>query len=250
MSSSQDHGKRQRASSKRVSELSPDMLAKLGAIPAQPAIRKSSLTEQAYQKIKVRILTAQYEPGRFLQENAICEELEMGRTPVHQALQRLMQEDLLEVIPRKGVLIRLDSLDEILLALEVRGVLEPYCASKAATRLSKAQLKEMDAIQAETIAAVRRQSKPDLLLLDRRFHSLIASGAGNPMIADFLRPVHERLTRLWFQPRWAPSDFSQTEGEHDAIIAAIKRQDADGAMTAMREHITSLHGRLISAGGS
>lgn len=250
MNASHDNGKRQRASSRKGLHPSPDVLAKLGAIPAQPAIRKTSLTEQAYQKIKARILTAHYEPGRFLQENAICEELEMGRTPVHQALQRLMQEDLLQVIPRKGILIRLESLDEILLALEVRRILKPYCASKAATRLSQVQLAELDEIQAETIAAVERQSKADLLLLDRRFHSFIASAAGNPMIADFLRPVHERLTRLWFQPRWAPSDFSQTGGEHEAIISAIKSRDAEGAMTAMRDHITSLHERLLSSGGS
>lgn len=209
--------------------------------------RKNSLTERAYQEIKSRILTAQYEPGQFLQENAICADIGIGRTPVHQALQRLMQEDLLEVIPRKGILIRLDSLNEIMMALEIRSVLEPHCAAKAAARLTAVELAELRQILDETIKATKSGSKDALMVRDRRFHSIVTGAAGNPLIADFLQPVHERLNRLWFQPQWSPQDFALTEGEHEAIYDALLARDPERASAAMREHIRSLHDRLLSS---
>eukprot|EP01042_Synura_sphagnicola_P021729 gene21729-27647_t len=96
--------------------------------------RKESLplSEQAYIAIKDRIITLFFAPGQYLNEASICEQLGMGRTPVHQALQRLQAEGLVDVVPRKGVIIQPDSMGQVVEILDARLVVEPEIAARAA----------------------------------------------------------------------------------------------------------------------
>ena len=82
--------------------------------PAKP----SSLAAQAYEEIKEKILTLYFLPGQYLNEGALSRLLDVGRTPVHQALQRLELEGLVEIMPRKGVIVLPDSITEIIKILE------------------------------------------------------------------------------------------------------------------------------------
>src|SRR5690349_24624777 len=77
-----------------------------------------SLTSKAYDAIKSRIVTTVYAPGAHLNETAISIELGIGRTPVREALHRLAQNGLVDIIPRKGVIVRPFSLDEIAHVIE------------------------------------------------------------------------------------------------------------------------------------
>jgi DNA-binding GntR family transcriptional regulator len=73
---------------------------------AHAADTSPSLREQAYLEIKRRINRLEYRPGAYLNEALISRQLKIGRTPVHQALDRLMLEGLVQVIPRKGVVVQ------------------------------------------------------------------------------------------------------------------------------------------------
>lgn len=216
-------------------------------VKARAAAAGVTLSQEAYQRIKTQILSAHYEPGQFLQESLICKEIGIGRTPVHQALHQLMQEGLLEVIPRKGILIKSDSLTEILAALEVRLLLEPHCAAMAAQRMSHVDHAKLKLLLDKTLELAGKGSKAALMELDREFHTILTSSAGNPIIADFLAPIHERMTRIWFQPHWLPHDFDMTGHEHEAVYKALIRRDADGASNSMRVHIQSLRDRLLKS---
>src|ERR1700689_5160448 len=86
--------------------------------PLAPADAPVSLREQAYLEIKRRINRLDYRPGAYLNEAQISRALKIGRTPVHQALDRLMLEGLVQVIPRKGIVVQTVSLDQVLEILE------------------------------------------------------------------------------------------------------------------------------------
>src|SRR5260221_14777990 len=83
-----------------------------------------SLTDQAYEAMKEKVITLYFLPGQYLNEGAICKLLDLGRTPVPQALQRLQLEGLTAVVPRKGVIIQPDSISQILEFLDARLVVE------------------------------------------------------------------------------------------------------------------------------
>ena len=81
-------------------------------------IKHGSLAAKAYEDIKEKIITLYFLPGQYLNEAAISGLLQVGRTPVHQALQRLELEGLVEIMPRKGVIVLPDSISEIIKILE------------------------------------------------------------------------------------------------------------------------------------
>ena len=80
----------------------------------------ASLRDAAYDAIKHRIITCAFRPGEYINELQLSSILKIGRTPVHQALDRLMIEGMVEVIPRKGVIVKPVSLNEVLQIIEVR----------------------------------------------------------------------------------------------------------------------------------
>jgi DNA-binding GntR family transcriptional regulator len=205
-----------------------------------------TLAETAYVLLKEKLISAQYVPGQFLQESQVVEDLGLGRTPVHQALHRLQQERLIEIIPRKGILVQADSLSEIHLALETRLLVEPFCAGLTAERRTPEQLHELETICRTFDDGQADLGKKALMELDRTFHARIAQFSGNHLLAEFQSGVHDRMSRIWFLPTWHFHDFSLTSHEHGAILDAIKMRDAEAATAAMRTHIESLRHRIIS----
>ena len=209
-----------------------------------------TLQAVAYDLIKGRLVSAQYVPGQFLQESTICEDLKLGRTPVHQALHQLQQEGLLEIIPRKGIFIKVESLSEIFTALEVRALIEPYCASQCAERATLADITELKEILNEFEKLREKSDSVQLMELDRRFHTTIARVAGNKLIVEVLRPIHERMSRLWFMPHWQFSDYDMTSTEHHKLLKAFEKHDANAAADAMKGHIESLRKRILATGSA
>ncbi len=206
---------------------------------------KLSLSDLAYQQIKQRILQLEFRPGQFLNESNICEMLNIGRTPVHQAVHRLMLEGLLEIVPRKGLLIRPDSMNEVLNLLEARCALEPNIAALAAERATPAHIRQLQELLREALAINDGNDRNRHMEIDREFHHLIADAASNPVLADVIRPLHERSGRLWHLQLKIPDDIQQTEIEHQAILDAIVRGDKETAARAMQAHLTSLRRRRV-----
>lgn len=206
-----------------------------------------TLSEVAYGILKEKLISAQYVPGQFLQEAQIVADLDLGRTPVHHALHRLQQEGLIEIIPRKGVLVRSDSLSEIHLALETRQLIEPFCAGLCAERRTAEQLDDLETLCRTFDEGRSTLEKKPLMELDRLFHQRIAQYSGNHLVADFQSAIHDRMSRIWFLPTWHFHDFSVTGSEHGAILDAIRARNAADASAAMRVHIDSLRARIISA---
>jgi DNA-binding GntR family transcriptional regulator len=129
-----------------------------------------SLAEKAYLQLKELILTLQLRPGMFLNELTLSEMLGIGRMPVHQAVQRLKGEGLVEVIPRKGLVIRPDSLKDMLSLLEARLAMEPNITALAAERASKEQISALKKIVMDSKRIVNRIDRKSLMSLDSAFH--------------------------------------------------------------------------------
>ena len=206
-----------------------------------------SLREQAYWEIKRRINRLDYRPGAYLNEAQVSRELKIGRAPVHQALGRLMLEGLVQVIPRKGVLVQTVSLDQVLQILEARLVNEPYCAGLAAERATSQDIARMQALLASACPLIRARDRERLMNLDRAFHRLITDAARNSVVADILTMVHERSLRFWFIAFADNLQLRRIDDEHRAVLAAIKRRDRAEAEAAMRAHIESSRSHIIRA---
>src|ERR1700757_1191412 len=101
----------------------------------------SSLLETAYEKIKQQITACEFRPGDYLNEAELSERLGIGRTPVHQAIDRLMMEGLVQVMPRKGIIVTPVSLEDVLQTIDVRLLNECHCARLAAERAGEVDIR-------------------------------------------------------------------------------------------------------------
>lgn len=212
--------------------------ATLQSVRTQAASRSAkSLLDQAYNEIKLRIITCAYRPGQVLSEAAISNELRIGRTPVHQAIHRLMMDGLIAIIPRKGVMVTPVGVDEIMEIIDVRLVIECYCARLAADRADDSELQHLQRILNASEKATTQRNIEKLMLFDREFHDALANAAGNTVLAQILRSLHERSLRFWFISLRDPAHHRNVLEQHRTIVAALRSRQPDAAEKAMREHI-------------
>ncbi|MFL6833574.1 MAG: GntR family transcriptional regulator [Xanthobacteraceae bacterium] len=203
------------------------------------------LSERAYEAIKERILSLDLRPGQFVNEQGLCAMVGMGRMPVHQAVHRLMTDGLLEIMPRKGIIIGTDSLNDVLTGLEARSVLEPHITALAADRARPEQIEAMERVLAQSRRIVDQRFRREFMELDRRFHQAVAEASGNHVLVDVQRPLHERSARIWSLIVMRRADgLRLTQEEHEAVLEAIKRRDQEAARQAMQDHLASLRRRV------
>jgi GntR family transcriptional regulator, rspAB operon transcriptional repressor len=205
-----------------------------------------SLTEVAYAAIKQRILSLELRPGLFINEQTLADLIGIGRMPVHQAVQRLKADGLLDVIARKGIVVRMTSFKELLELFEARLVVEPGIAELAAERADPARLKELRAMLVQSRNHLdQKVNRRHFMSLDRAFHAAIAEAAGNAMLAEAQRPLHERSIRVWLVRVWGPDGLRDTQREHEAILAAIAGRRPEAARKAMAGHLEGLRDRIL-----
>lgn len=203
--------------------------------PAAPR----SLREEAYEILKQRIITGQFRPGEALSEAAVSAALNLGRTPVRQAFDRLMHDGLVEVLPRKGIMVCPITRDAVRDMVAVRLLNEGFCARLAAERADASVIDALtDAVERGRLAAQAGDADA-LMALDRRFHGAISTAARNLVLSDILRNLHDRSQRVWFLSLREHEHHRRVVEEHAAIVTAIAGRDGDAAEAAMRAHILS-----------
>lgn len=198
-----------------------------------------SLRDAAYEAIKHRIITCVFKPGDYLNEAYVSTAIGIGRTPVHQAVDRLTQDELLEVMPRKGIIVKPVSLEEVVHITDVRRVNEPYCVSLAAERADNIDLSVLSDILNRADVWTEVRNIEQMMLLDREFHMTLARAARNNVLASILQNLHERSLRFWFISLTAHDHHKEVQQEHRMIFEAIKSRDPAAAAQAMTDHIDS-----------
>lgn len=200
---------------------------------------QQSLRDLAYETIKHRIITCAFKPGEYINEAQVSAALGLGRTPVHQAIDRLMLDGMVKVIPRKGVIVKPVSLDEVLHIIEARLMIEPAAVRFATARADDAEIGALDDILGRAQEWSSLRNVEQMMLLDREFHLVLARAARNDVLVDILRRLHERSLRFWFISLTDVSHHSDVQDEHGAILRAVRERDSDAAEAAMRRHIES-----------
>jgi DNA-binding GntR family transcriptional regulator len=213
---------------------------------ARPA-KVGSLADTAYTALKEKILKLYFLPGQYLNEGALCELLGVGRTPVHMALQRLQHEGLVEVMPRKGIIVQPGSIPEILKILESRMTIEADLARNAASRATPKEAEGLRKLARVKVSGDTQSQLDNFVEADRAFHSRFADLAGNQVMSDIARKLHDRSIRYWYLHLWQTFDGRASGNEHTAIADAIARGDGEAAASAVRAHIESLRARLMRA---
>jgi DNA-binding GntR family transcriptional regulator len=205
----------------------------------------ASLSEQAYQQIRQRIIRLDLAPGDVLREHELQERLEIGRTPIREALQRLAREHFIQVIPRRGMFVTSIDVAELSTLLETRFVLEPYAARLAAARGNE---QHWDAMASELDAPGLEALPPgDLLAADRRCHEIMWQAAANRFLLDTLDMLYAQSDRLWHLYLSDVTEMSHAVTEHRQILDALRSGEGDRVAHLMEQHIHAFDERIRDA---
>lgn len=193
--------------------------------------------EAAYREIRQRILDNAWPPGHQVLEQVLAEELGMSRTPLREALIRLQQEGLIEVIPRHGMRVLPVSPTDMREIYQILTSLEAMAAELAASRnLSNEELAPLEAASAEMEAALARDDLVAWAQADELFHLHLVALSGNQMLAELVRNFWDRAHRARMVTlHLRPKPINSTR-EHLDLVAAIRNGNVAKAMQIHEEH--------------
>lgn len=204
----------------------------------------STLAEQAYRLLKQAILRGEFAEGAFLTEADITARFKIGRTPFREACNRLHNEQLLEVVPRRGYFVPEMSFRTVRDLLETRLILEGIAAELAAQRADPAEVAELDRLYKATVQQARAKTNLDEhVRANTEFHLQLGRMTHNREIESLLRGVLERSTRLFYQiVRASATPDRDAEDLLKPIVEAIRKKNAAAAHQAVIRDIT--HGQM------
>lgn len=197
------------------------------------------LADRAYAELRDRIVTLRIAPGEPIDEDVLGEELEMGRTPVREAIKRLALENLVTVFPRRGTFASEINITDLAYISDVRMVLEGHAAYRAAERITEAHRDELHELLADLGRSEGSDDVEALMRLDARVHRFIYRCAGNPYMEETLGRYLNLSLRIWYLVLdRLPHLFARVH-EHDDLLHAIAAGDAERARTVLAEHVTT-----------
>lgn len=204
--------------------------------PTAPAPR-STRVDDAYAAIRRRILDNVYPPGHRALEGALADELGISRTPVREALIRLANEGLVEVVPRHGMRVLPVSPADMSEIYTVLTALESSAAEiLAARRPTDAELQPLVDATRDMTRALKQDDLDAWAAADERFHQGLVELAGNRTLADAVARLADRSHRArMFTLRLRPKPVNSTR-EHLAMLERIRAGDAAGAVEVNRAH--------------
>jgi DNA-binding GntR family transcriptional regulator len=203
------------------------------------------LSDRAYQIIRHKIITLELPPLSAIDEQELMADLQVGRTPIREALQRLAAEDLVSVVPRRGIFVADISITDLQKIFEARMVLEGFCARLAAQRATAGRLAELEAVIRELDTVPEGDSKA-LMAIDERFHELLYEAADNEFVADTLRRLHALSFRLWHLVLDRLGDVRVAMEQHIEITDALKARDGKRAERLLQDHISDFQREIKS----
>ena len=191
-----------------------------------------TLTEKAYQELEERIVTLQLRPGEFISEYALSHDLKIGRTPIREALQRLSREDLVIILPRKGILVSETDPRKHLLVLEVRRELERLVSRLAAQRATEEQRQHFSSIAIDMDRAAKTNNDIMFMRLDRELNRLITTAAQNDYAARAMRFLQGHSRRFWYLHYKEAADLPLCARLHADQARAVAAGDGKAAAAA------------------
>jgi DNA-binding GntR family transcriptional regulator len=191
-----------------------------------------TLTDKAYAQIEEQIVTLQLPPGTVLSELVLAERLGIGRTPIREALHRLSRDGLVNILPRRGVLVSEIDLRSQLRLLEVRRELERLMARGAAERATEEERAQFAEIAKGMQRASDKEDDISFMRLDQQMNSLISLAARNEFASRSMGLMHGLSRRFWYQHYKEAADLPLCARLHATVAGAIADRDPDRAAAA------------------
>ncbi len=200
-------------------------------------IRRRPLHDEATERIRDMIVEGQLAAGEWINEAALCQQLQISRTPLREALKVLATEGLVELVPRRGANVARLSVREVVDLFEALGGIEGLAAELAAARMSEADFEKLRQMQMRIEQQHKAKDRLSYHHENHELHVAIVRCSGNSAIADIHARLIARVRRARYQAILSEARWGAAVEEHGQILAALEKRDAKQAGELMRQHV-------------
>jgi len=204
-----------------------------------------TLRQQVYDRIKQDIITCALAPGQLVNESEMAKLLEVSKTPVREALTRLAQDTLVELIPRKGYLVTTPALSDIQEIFELRLILERAATELAAERITDAEIKKLGRYLEIDFAPDDRDNLHHYIQANKDFHMEIAEASRNSRLIQNLERSIDDVQRLHYMALGAGNGPWDWSDDHRQLIETLQKRDREAAAAVVEETIADLRLHLL-----
>lgn len=202
------------------------------------AIHRNPLHAQVADAVRGRIMQGTLRPADRLNEAALCEELDISRTPLREAFKILEAEGLVTIRPHKGAIVAEISLREIVEIFDLLAPLEAMGLRLAMARMSAADRDEMVDLHDTMMTCYHKDDREGCFRSDYQFHNTLITMAQH----EVLRATHTSLSNRSQRGRYLAPRFDQSKLDiamtaHTKLIEAIKANDTDKAAEILHDHV-------------
>ncbi len=195
-----------------------------------------SLASEIYNTLKERILNLNYRPGEILLMQQVVNELKVSRTPVKEAMVRLVSDGYMEMYDNRYFRVKEISVDTVMEILEARQVLESYIVEQLAPKVTDDQIRTLSENVVQTDNASASHDNRGVMLFDEQFHTHLFDFVGNQAMLEIFQGLNERIRALRFMTQGAGHTYVIGE-EHRKIIDALKNHNPELAKSTMLQHL-------------
>jgi DNA-binding GntR family transcriptional regulator len=222
--------KRNTANLEAMETTAPPTVAENLAVLA--VARSDRVADQVYRHLRQAILSETIKPGTRLRETEIAAALKVSRTPVREAISRLIGDWLVRAISTGGVE-AIDPTAEIVEIYYIREALEICAGRLAATRITPEQLSKLD----ELAKSARHASFRERVRLNQEFHLTIAEASGSKRLLAMVRSFREYFLSARWVSRQESKLFKRAVEDHKKIVAALRAKSPERVERALRAHL-------------
>lgn len=208
-------------------------------------INRLNLTDEAYNILANRIVNRKLKPGARLIEDELAEDIGISRTPIREALNRLAQDGLIELIPRKGAQVSRLKARDVEEIYELRKLLEGLATEKATASISKEELNEIRKLMKRSELSSKRRLEY-FLKVDLKLHNLIISHCDNSRLIKMIKSLHNFVSSFRVLDAQYARRIKQAHKEHKAILKALFKKDATAARLLIEQHIDNAKKNILS----
>lgn len=201
--------------------------------------------EKIFQTLRADIISQKLKPGQAVREEDLANRFGVSRTPIREMLLRLEYEDLVKLVPNRGVFVSELMSKDIEEVIEIRLTLETTAARMAASKLTEQHISELNNISEELDVAVELQDSILSFGADSRLHNLILEAAGNHRAHKIINNLMGQIHRIRFISGHKPGRINTTTSEQKEIIRALLNKDPAKAEEAMRIHLLNTKELLL-----
>lgn len=215
----------------------------LGEAKVEPA---ASMVDGVYSSLLAAILEGRLGAGTPLSQNKLASRMGVSRTPVREALLRLERDGLVQRLPESGFAVATITTEEVDEACDLLDVLDTFVYTRAAERLTSAQLGDLLDLAANLVDSAETGDAEAWRAADQRYHAVVMEAAGNRFVARCLQQTRHRVQRFWLQRRHFDGRLRTCSEDHVALARAMLDGDGEVLARTVHAHIERLRASVLS----